>query len=745
MAEVHTWGPVSIGALTLALGRVRFPISLGAGGAARFRTRHTTIDSISMQLDLPKLLGIAKEKGVVLRVYGVNESGRVACALMEDNVVVAFEATVVALDADIGVLVENERRVVEDGVPAWQRIARAMHALSASFDEQRGVFVWKRALRIALTQTLCRYGWRLPDERALHLRVDVPNAHAVLIHDASVASATQAHAGALEQARVLSQARAWLAQGEAARALAALSDIPSFAKFGALRERYAARIALDAGDEADVQLEAGYDVALRLAVRAGDADAAANAAHHLDADEAVHEFVASALRLAAAAQPEARAAVRAELLERACARAPADAAIASAALRAVSVIGDAQSVDKIARRALASIPDRESRIALLMDAGDALLGLGESSAARSLWKEAARLDPQNPLLWMRLGDVDAEANPATALLAYERAALAWIDDERPEAAAEAYGLAAKMLTHLGRYDSALARIVSAATLNPNDVRWHTESAVRYTQMEATTEARRAFNEVLRFASVAEAEGGLRAGVEFHLAQADAAAARVFLDALVRLTGSDADVSEYKTRLARLVAETWMRVSTRVPELDAGGIVDMASDASAPAEAAESLLASFLSESDPEPEVTRSLLGAALIAANRAHNAQLSARVAETAALHVHAFDDPHELEALEQAADAPAARATFARRSATLYRAQNKMGEAALALGRAGVARNDAATIRAAIEGAARAGAWHEAIALVDSALALVGDGPARGLLLTRREELTSAADAKRE
>lgn len=91
-----------------------------------------------------------------------------------------------------------------------------------------------------------------------------------------------------------------------------------------------------------------------------------------------------------------------------------------------------------------------------------------------------------------------------------------------------------------------------------------------------------------------------------------------------------------------------------------------------------------------------------------------------------AANETHDASKLE-------ALALRARATAESLRASGRLGEAALALAQAGTIVPDAATLRAALELAEKAGAWNEARTIVDLALSMVCDGPARGPLEARR------------
>lgn len=96
-------------------------------------------------------------------------------------------------------------------------------------------------------------------------------------------------------------------------------------------------------------------------------------------------------------------------------------------------------------------------------------------------------------------------------------------------------------------------------------------------------------------------------------------------------------------------------------------------------------------------------------------------------------------EALERAAFAeiegapPRERADVARRLAERLRAEGRLREAALALVRTGELLGDAATLRAAVDLAERAGDLDALEQVLERALRIVGDGPAREALERRR------------
>ncbi len=86
------------------------------------------------------------------------------------------------------------------------------------------------------------------------------------------------------------------------------------------------------------------------------------------------------LREAARACDEARSGVRAELLARAAARAPHDAALAGEAIAAAVSVGEWHEVEATARRVLGGLSDAGARVAVLRGAARAVID--DAAAAR---------------------------------------------------------------------------------------------------------------------------------------------------------------------------------------------------------------------------------------------------------------------------------------------------------------------------------------------------------------------------
>jgi len=404
-------GPATVEALTLSLGRVRFPLALG-GGAQRFRTRRTTVRAARVRVDLRALGAACVAAGVWLRIAGCTPRGELRAVLRDGAGLVAFELALIADGADLCALLRSARTAADGPAPAASRVLAALRVLGIALDTESGLLRLPCPLRLALREAMAGHGWRVPDARALRLAAPVVDERELLL--ASASPTARGAASAAREARELSLR-------EAARALAStLALLESGDDAGACgrRARQAAG-AGRAGDElsAALSVEAGQpdaeaqlaalaldtddlpvqslvaSLALRLALRAGDVDAAASAARRVDASEAAGELAADALREAARACGDARADVRTELLGRALERAPQDVSLVVEAMRALLAVGDWHAVERAGRRVLAQLSEPEMRLAVLGDVARAVTDDVAAVHLAALWDDALVLAP----------------------------------------------------------------------------------------------------------------------------------------------------------------------------------------------------------------------------------------------------------------------------------------------------------------------------------------------------------------
>jgi hypothetical protein len=749
-------GPATVEALSLSLGRVRFPLAL-VGGAQRFQTRRTVARAAKVRIDLRALGAACAAAGVSLRVVGVSARGELRIALRDGAGVVAFELALLADGADLCALLRAARTAVDGPAPAAARVLAALRPLGVSLDAAAGLLRLSCPLRMVLREAMAGHGWRVPDARALRLAAPVVDERELLI--ASATPSLRGAAGTLGELREL-------ALREAARALApTLEALESGDDAGACARRVrqavgagrdgdalAATFAVDAGDaSAEAQLAAlvveaddhaaqalAASLALRVALRAGDVDAAASAARRVDAVEAAGELAADALREAARACDDARAGVRAELLARALDRAPQDASLAEEAMRALLAVGDRAAVERVGRRILAELPEPASRVAILVAAARGVTDDALASRLVALWDDALLLAPAD----VALLDVAARAHLGTgdaakALLLLDRAADAAGAANDANEAASLLARAARLAADAGRHGAALERLTRASGLGPTDPAVLTVLAAAYEHAGAADAALDAYRRLLAAGPGRAQLDALVAAARQHLARHEAREARAFHDAARRLDPAHPSLAGLGAEVDAAVADGWLSSPGSLRAIDVFALAGVARDASDPAALVQSVL-DGLAGAAPVAEAS-SLVAAGCTAAARlppAEAAPLLRALAEAAARVCEHLADPSDLAALEPHATTPESRASLAQRLGQVLRGAGQGGAAARALARAGVVRRDAATLRAAIELAVRAEAWDDAATVVREALEVVGEGPARAYLAARAAEI---------
>jgi tetratricopeptide (TPR) repeat protein len=236
---------------------------------------------------------------------------------------------------------------------------------------------------------------------------------------------------------------------------------------------------------------------------------------------------------------------------------------------------------------------------------------------------------------------------------------------------------------------------------------------------------------------------LAAAARFHLRRGDLAAARRAADAALRADPTSARARAAAADVDAAEASAHASSAGSLGALDAFALADVARGVPDVAPFVASVVAA-LSGSTVDASRATSLLAAARVALARpevdeeARVAALRA-LAGAAAAAADRLHDVTDLVALEPFAPADDQRAELARRIATLLRGEGDAVGAARALARAGIVRRDLATLRAAIDLCERAGQTREALTIVDRALVIVGDGPARPVLLARAAALRDA------
>jgi len=775
---------VEIESLSLALGRVRFPLAVG-GGAVRFRTRRTTARRARIRIDLRALAALCAERGVQLRFAGATRDGALRCVLVDAAGVLAFEATPLPDGADVAFALRAARAATDGPAPALARVLAALRPLGVTLDGESGLLRLRRPLRLVLREALASHGWRVPDERGVRLaspRLDDRSLTLATSSDGASETLSGAPApsasedrqpAAQHDARELAHAES---DGSAARDLALREDARLLAPVmvaleasdtdaararierlvargdasavrPALRELSAA-LSVDVGDP-----RAGFEVAslrvaeddvvaaslaaslsLRLALRAGDADAAASAARRVDACESAGELAAAAMQAAARAFDATRIGVRSELLTRAAARSPSDARLAAESVAASVAAGDLQAAERTARRALTEIAEPAARVSVVRAAAAELASDAAALALAPLWDEGLALAADDPLLLVAASRAQlASGDTLGALTLIDRAASASLALGEPRLAAAQLAHAAMLATALGRDDGAAERLANAAALDPEDGAILAALAATQERIGAMDDAASAYARLLALGPGRMQIDAPVAATRLHLARAEPRDARAFFEAARRVAPAHPALPELSAAVDAAIADGWTSSPGSLRAIDVFALAGVARDASDPA-AVVRAVCDALRAGVPAGELP-ALVAAGRLAVHRlthAEAAQLRATLADLVAAVSEHIVDESDLAALEPHASTDEARAVLAGRSAQLLRGAGQGGPAARALARAGVVRRDAATLRAAIDLAMRAEAWDDAASIVQEALEVVGDGPARAQLIAR-------------
>ncbi|MEM9072103.1 MAG: hypothetical protein AAGE52_26590 [Myxococcota bacterium] len=136
------------------------------GGAWRFRQHRSRLRSITLSLRPAALVAFAEN----VRVDAVE--GDVVTASFRDEIgVCTWTFQLFFHGADLCLRPRTAAFVRRGPVSPWTRLSRVMSRLSAEWRASLGVFRWARPLRQALAELLMPHGWRVPEERGLHLTV----------------------------------------------------------------------------------------------------------------------------------------------------------------------------------------------------------------------------------------------------------------------------------------------------------------------------------------------------------------------------------------------------------------------------------------------------------------------------------------------------------------------------------------------------------------------------------------------
>ena len=758
LARVLSAGAARVVALELSLGNVRFPVDV-TEGPLRFRTRRTVLRSARVLIDPRELVRWAAGRGVRLEIASPLDGGAFAVAMADEVGTIAFDAVVVADGADLLIAAERVRVATDGPATPWTRIDRMARKLGLELDVERGAWRAHRPVRRILARALVARGWRLPDERAVSL--GPPR----LTDGSFVLELGRLLAGGrmlLDEARLLAP----VAERLVAMDLAGASDrIDALvrrldARPGAedsVREhvkRLACAVAVErAGHETDaIRAAEGSDdpamlaVGLRAALRVRDLRLSIALAERIAVVDPVPSLAAEALLAAAELVGQADPSRARELITRAVARRPADTALLLRCIDLAELGGDASAIEELARRALSSpiAPHERARIATaaaraLEHSGsrrDSREGVVEHATratpvhetAEELYAEALAAAPDDPDAIAGLGAARARRGDRDAAIArFDRAAELYGLRGADDAAARMLMRAGELLAGSARLAAAEQRLERAVFIADSDAAIVCALARVRARLGALSNAATAYQMLLGAGARATAAlpAALVEAAAFHLDELrDPDAAAPFVHALARLCPKgDARVVALEERLAAARGS-----SDRGPRLTTGGTADI--------DALLDAVERHRVPGDARDDAVRAAVDVARGSSDPGAAGRLAERLAQIDRLP----GDVALLEDLERLAIDPLPRGAIARAISHALRADGRGGEAALALARAGMILNDAATLRAALDIAERSAARAEALEVVAIALDVVGEGPARAALLARRAELSRRA-----
>ncbi len=162
--------PAQVEALTLSVPLPRrFEL---AGGTERLRHMRSTLEGAELELRWRALARAAEGAGVRLALRGLR-GGRLALALRDSAGVLSAELDVLADGVDVVFGLRQLDWVRQAPRPALERLADELVRLGLHWIPADGVFRLRRPLRSLLAEVLLPAGYRLPEERALGLRLDV--------------------------------------------------------------------------------------------------------------------------------------------------------------------------------------------------------------------------------------------------------------------------------------------------------------------------------------------------------------------------------------------------------------------------------------------------------------------------------------------------------------------------------------------------------------------------------------------
>ncbi len=712
-------------ALDLGLGHVRFPVDV-TGGASVFRHRRTKVRSATFRVDMADLGRAARARGVGLSIGDAPDA--VAIGLSDEFGAVGLDVVPLVRGRDLCFFVRSHRAVDDGPANPFRRIVQAAAALGVVFDPDSGLFRLERPARALLARALVTRGYRLPDDRGVELSVVSRDDGVFTLELGRAQSSADAIIEAAEAARIAAPILRCLAEDAvedaADEALALVRRLEERRSVEPWLAALALEVALmvDAerpGAEAEVlatlrERDDAFSAAtaVRLALRLDDREAAAAALKRMIRLEPLSELAAEGLALVSTELSVTDPKAALLLVSRAAARRPNDPRLAIQRVELARRSGDVDEIEKAAKKALGAPLSSRDRARVASAAAQALERLDHRGDAERLYREALFASPDDPSALEGLaGLFAARGERSAAVLRLDRAAAAHAAAGDGHAAASALRRAAELLGRSGRASAAEERLVRALEHHDDDPGLCCSLAHVRAAVGDISGACAAYDRLLALEGRGGA-GAVHALVEaacFYFDDAeDTEGARAFVDMLARKAPNDSRLGPLQHRLER---------------------GDRTVPGSVPAAArrrTESL------QDEDEVDVTEGnvdeLANTELVDLDDVE-ATVAGDVTDPGGVPT----DPDALSTLEARTEEPVQRAELARALSNALRQRGEDAEAARALARAGVLDRDMSTIRAALDLAERAGAKSAVRDIVDRALSIVGEGPAKEMLMRRR------------
>jgi len=715
--------------LELSLGHVSFPVDVTRGASA-FRHRRTKVRAAAFHIDTRDLGRAASRLGVGLSLGDTPSEAPLSLGLRDDFGCLGLDVIPFVDERDLCFAVRSYRAVTDGPANPFFRIVELASSLGLSFDAEAGFFRFRRPARSLLALALCRRGYRLPDDRGVDLgaprRAD--GSFVLELGDVGL-SADQLALEATEDARLVAPALRRLAaddvEGAADEAVMLLRRIDE--RRGA-EPALAARTlelasSIDAerpGVEADVlralaalSTPFAAATALRLTRRLGDPRAAAEVAQKMVRVEPLSELVAEALSAVSSELSKEDPGAALALVSRAAARRPGDPRLAMERVELARRAGDPAEIERAAKKALGAPLSSRDRARVAGAAARAFERLDRRRDAERLYREALFASPDDPSALEGLaGLFAARGDRAAAVLRLDRAARSLAAMRDGPSAAAALHRAAELLVRSGKPSAAEERLVRALRHLPTDPALCCALSRVRVQVGDVDGAGAAYDLLLTL------EG--RAGPTLMHALVEAAC--FYLD--------DLDDRDSAGPFVEMLARTAPGDSRLGPLMHRAGRGDRTVPGAIPAAAQRR-------DEDP-PAVDDENEPAESTATDHDVRVDVLANteLVDIDDIEASLLDDPTDpdvLSTLEAQEEEPVRRAELARALSNALRQRGDDVEAARALARAGVLERDMSTIRAALDLAERAGAPAATRDIVDRALTIVGEGPAREMLLKRR------------